>query len=159
MSVKCQKSIKNYCEKDMECSKNLCKIVRDLKIASESICEEIRYEASEKLKELAEMYYTKGFKRDEVFQIENTIELRNGERYIIKKGIKDEVIWNMAFKVREDNCIEIGKSGKISALWNGYGFYGFYTDYDVVKVYNENGEMIAERTQYDVLSGNDYSAC
>ena len=43
----------------------------------------------------------------------------------------------------------------IDASWDNFGFYGVNTSMDIVKVFDKDMKLKAERTQYNVLSSKN----
>ncbi|WP_297993976.1 hypothetical protein [uncultured Clostridium sp.] len=110
-----------------------------------------------KFNEMANKYYTKGFTNEEIFQEGNIIELRNGVQYRIQKcAIKSCLDFNTNKNIMEAIAINETPIKKLSdASWDDFGFFGIETSMDIVKVFDSDMHLKAERTQYNVLSSQE----
>lgn len=87
--------------------------------------------------------YSPHFTRNEVFQEGNTIELRNGNRYICE--IENIGIKKMITLIPLSS--DISERDMISTYWDYYCFYGVNSDMDVVKWLDKNG-ITYSRNEY-----------
>lgn len=113
-------------------------------VAEES---EIEGLVKEKYKELCNQYYDFNFKRELVFKNGNVIELRNGGLYKIEgeyaKSIK-------GVKKGSNKSIYI-------YIFDSYCYYGCNAYLDVVKIYDSEMNLIAERNGVNPLSTKHFT--
>lgn len=147
-----------FCDNGLEaivrCAKDICRVIVPMgsEAYEKSGREKARALAVKRFYEMADEYYTKGFSRDEVFQIGNIVELRNGDKYEIKE-VKpyrnNDTVWIEAHRIGKEKGM---RDRIIMESWDEFCFYGINTTMDIVKVFDSEGNLQAERTQYNVLS-------
>lgn len=112
--------------------------------------------ANARYDELADERFVKGFKRNKVFVPGNFIELRNGRKYKIYKGKLFEEDCIYAKRLKSDGTLYKNKTDLIYCAWDKYCFYGVNATMDIVKVYDKDMNLLAEREHLNVLSTQDF---
>lgn len=146
----------NYLVARPRCTIKECEVKLEI-TDPEKDSEQVEKIAIDKFYEMANKYYTKGFTNQEIFQEGNIIELRNGTRYRIQEGVIKSC-WEFNEDKKLMEAIAITKTQikrLIDASWDDFGFYGINTSMDIVKVFDRDMNLKAERTQYNVLSSKN----
>lgn len=133
----------------VRCSTNECEVRVKLEEYTEDNLKQLKQLAIDKYNEVANLESIKGFTREEIFQTGNKIELRNGARYEIFEtdylntslGNAQTEIWYVALSLTS----EVAHTA-LDCQWDKYGFYGVSAFMDIVRVYDKDNNIKAERS-------------
>lgn len=133
----------------VRCSTDDCEVRMELKTYTEDEIKKLKQLAVKKYNEVANLTLTKGFTREEIFKTGNIVELRSGAKYEIVEteylnaslGNTKPQKYKIALSITSEVAYEV-----VCSQWNDYGFYGTSAFMDIVRVYDKNNNLKAERS-------------
>ncbi|APH20940.1 TPA: hypothetical protein ACXDAY_002284 [Clostridium botulinum] len=92
---------------------------------------------------LIKIYNNDSFNRELVWKDNAIVQLRNGDKYRLKdtKGIL------IKQKTDDNTCIK----ELYCYCYDSYLYYGINAQYDIIKIFDENNNILAEREHYNEL--------
>ena len=133
----------------VRCSTDDCEVKMKLTTYKEDEIKKLKQLAIQRYNEVAKLTLIKGFTKDEIFETGNIIELRNRSKYEI---VETEYLNTSLGNTKPQICkIALSITSEVSdklmcCLWDEYGFYGTSAFMDVVRVYDNNNNLKAERS-------------
>lgn len=98
--------------------------------------------------DLYKVYYNDAFDKYAIWENDVIIELRNGNKY----RLRDDAGVLVKRKTDSKNCVKnLWKSS-----FDKYLYYGVSAEHDVVKIFDEDNNLLAERNCYNELGHTNF---